>query len=85
MNAEDVCSSEDRGYVGGGCGVESGLCWWDFGVKSREIWAFGEGVAEEAFAGGSDEDGLVEFIELVEVRQDRIIFVEAFAEAEAGI
>ena len=44
-----------------------------------------EGVGEEPFAGGSGEDGQIEFLELVEVREERVIFVEAFAEAEAGV
>ena len=45
----------------------------------------GEGVSEEAFAGGSDEEGQIELAELVEVGEERIVFVEAFAEAEAGV
>jgi len=69
MDAQDVGSREDCGYVGGGRGVESGLRGWDAGVKGDEAGALGEGVAEEAFAGGSDKDGLVEFVELVEVGQ----------------
>jgi hypothetical protein len=45
----------------------------------------GEGVGEEAFAGGSGEQGQVELMELVEVGEEKIVFVEAFAEAEAGV
>ena len=62
-------SCKDSGYVGGGCGVEPSLRGWDVSVKGRQTGAFGDGVAEEAFAGGSDEDGLVEFVELIEVSQ----------------
>lgn len=45
----------------------------------------GEGVGEEAFARGSGEDGQVELAELVKVGEERIVFVENFAETEAGI
>ena len=69
VDAEDVGSSKDGGYVGGGCSVEPSLRWWDFSVKSCDAGTFGESVAEEAFAGGSNEDGLVEFVELIEVSQ----------------
>ncbi len=44
-----------------------------------------EGVGEEALAGGSDEDGEVELAEAFEVREDGVVFVEALAEAEAGV
>ena len=69
MDTEDVSSCKDCGYIGCGCGVESGLRGWDIDLKGREIWAFGEGVAEEAFAGSSNENGLVELLELIEVGQ----------------
>ena len=69
VDAEDVGSCKDGGYVGCGGGVETGLRGWDVSVKGRQAGALGEGVAEEAFAGGSDEDGLIEFVELVEVCQ----------------
>jgi hypothetical protein len=85
VDAEDVGSGEDCGYVGSGGGVEPALRGWDVGVKGGEAGVFGEGVAEEAFAGGPDEDGLVELVELVQVGQERVVFVEAFAEAEAGV
>ena len=68
VDAEDVGSSKDCGYVGGGCSVEPGLRGWDLSVKGCNAGMLGEGMAEEAFAGGSDEDGLVEFVEMVEVR-----------------
>ena len=45
----------------------------------------GEGVGEEAFAGDAGEEGQVELAELVEVGEERVVFVEAFAEAEAGV
>ena len=44
-----------------------------------------EGAGEEAFAGGAGEDGQVELAEAVEVGEEGVIFVEYFAEAEAGI
>lgn len=69
MDAEDVGSCKDGGYVGGDCGVEPGLRGWDFGLKGCDAGMLSEGVAEEAFAGGSDEDGLIEFVKLVEVSQ----------------
>jgi hypothetical protein len=53
--------------------------------KGREGWVLGEGVGEEAFARGSGEEGQVELAELLEVSEERIVFVEAFAEAEAGV
>ena len=45
----------------------------------------GERVSEEAFSRGSGEDGQVDQTKLVEVREQRVVFVEAFAEAEAGV
>ena len=45
----------------------------------------GKRLGEEAFARGSGEDGQVDQAKLVEVREQRIVFVEAFAEAEAGV
>ena len=69
VDAKDVGSREDCGYVGGGRGVEPGLRGWDASVKGGEAGVLGKRVAEEAFAGGSDEDGLVELVELVEVGQ----------------
>jgi len=42
-------------------------------------------VGEEALAGDACEDGQIELSELIEVREDRIVFVEAFAEAEAWV
>ena len=65
VDAEDVGSGEDGGYVGGGGGVEAGLRGGRAAVKGGEVGVLGEGVAEEAFAGGSDEDRLVELVELV--------------------
>ena len=44
-----------------------------------------KGVGEEALAGGSDEYGKVELAEALEVREDRVVLVEAFAEAEARV
>ena len=45
----------------------------------------GEGVGEEALAGDAGEEREIELAELIEVREERVVFVEAFAEAEAGI
>ena len=58
-------ADKDGGDVGGGGGVEASLCGWGAAVKGAKAGVLGEGVAEEAFAGGSDEDGLVELVELV--------------------
>jgi len=45
----------------------------------------GEGVGEEALAGGAGEDGQIELADLVEVGQQWVVFIEALAEAEAGV
>jgi len=45
----------------------------------------GEGVGEEAFARGSDEEGQAELVEALQVGEDGVVFVEALAEAEAGV
>ena len=42
-------------------------------------------MGQEALAGDAGEERQVEFAELVEVGQERVVFVEAFAEAEAGV
>ena len=42
-------------------------------------------MGEEAFARGSGEEGQVELAELVEVGEEGVVFVELFAEAEAGV
>jgi hypothetical protein len=86
MRADDVGAGEDGGYVGcGGC-VEAVLCGGCASVEEdRERRMLRESVGEEALAGGSGEDGQFELVELVEVREERVVFVEAFAEAEAGV
>ena len=79
-------SCEYGGCVGCGGGVETGfggrwVALVDDGLR-RDL---GEGVGEEALARGSDEKGETELVELVEVGEDRIVIVEALAEAEAGV
>ena len=85
MDAEDVGSSEDCDYIGGGRGMKTGLARRDVSVKGGEAGVLGESVAEESFAGGSDKDGLVESIEVFQVGQEAVVLVETFAEAEAGV
>jgi hypothetical protein len=53
--------------------------------KDSERRILGQGMGEEAFAGGSGEEGQVELAELIEVGEERVVFVEAFAEAEAWV
>ena len=58
VDAEDVGSGEDGGDVGGSGGVEAIVHGGWFALKDGgECGSVGEGVREEAFAGGSDEDG----------------------------
>jgi hypothetical protein len=45
----------------------------------------GDSVGEEAFAGDAGEEGQVESMKLVELGEERVVFVEALAEAEAGV
>ncbi len=79
-------SGEDGGDVGCVGGVEAVVHGGWFALKDgRERSSVGEGVGEEAFARSSDEDGKVEFAEVFEMREDGVIFVEAFPEAEAWI
>jgi hypothetical protein len=86
VDAEDVDAAEDSGYVGRGGGVEACICWgWHFVEDGGEVRSMGERVTEKAFAGGSDQDGQVKSVELVKIREQRVVFVEAFAEAEAGV
>ena len=85
VDAEDVGSPEDCGYIGGGGGMKTGLAGRDVSVKGGKAGVLGESVAEESFAGGSDKDGLVESIEVFQVGQEAVVLVETFAEAEAGV
>jgi len=86
VDAEDVGSCEYGGCVGCGGSVETG-----FGGRRVPLvddglrWDLSEGVGEEALARGSDEKGETELVELVEVGEDRIVIVEALAEAETGV
>jgi hypothetical protein len=73
VDAEDVGSGEDGGGVGGGRGVEA----WGTRIFS--------GPGEETFAGETSEDGLMQLVEGVKVSEERIVFIEALAEAEAGV
>ena len=86
VGADDVGAGEDGGYVGGGGGLEAVLYG---GIRSveqdSERRMLGEGMGEEAFAGDAGEEGQVESVKLVEVGEEGIVFVEAFAEAEAGV
>jgi hypothetical protein len=81
-----VGSGENGSDVCGVCCVEAIVGGGRFALKGGgERGGVGECVGEEAFAGGSDEDGKVELAEALEVREDRVVLVEAFAEAEAGV
>lgn len=86
VGADDVGAGEDGGYVGGGGDVEA-IFHGGRGAleKNRKGRVLGEGVGEEAFAGGSGKEGQVEPAELVEVGEEWVVFVEFFAEAEAGV
>ena len=86
VGADDVGAGEDGGCVGGGGGVETVFHRGCGTVQQDgERWVLGEGVGKEAFAGDAGEEGQVELAELVEVGEERVVFVEAFAEAEAGV
>lgn len=80
MGAKDVGSAKDGGDIGRCGGVEASFS----GRRGRFIQE-SEHLAQEAFAGGSGEDRQTELMKLVEVGQERVIFVEPFAEAETGI
>ncbi len=85
VGADDVGAGEDGGYVGGGGGVETVFRRRTFVEERGERGRLGESVGEEAFAGSSGEKRQVEFSKLIEVGEERVVFVEAFAEAEAGV
>lgn len=82
VDAEDVGSGQDDGSVRGSRGIETGFGGrWVSLVDDGLRWDLGQGVGEEALARGSDEKGETELVELVEVGEDRIVIVEALAEA----
>ena len=81
MDAKDVGSGEDGGCVGGGRGLEAGVR----RVQSQRADVGRRDSGEEAFAGEAGEDGLMQLVECVEVGEEGIVFVEALAEAEAGV
>jgi hypothetical protein len=86
VGADDVGAGEDGGHVSCGGGVEAIFDGWYCAFKQdRERGVLREGVGEEGFAGDADEDGQVELVELGEVGEERVVFVEALAEAEAGV
>lgn len=86
VDAEDVGSGENGCYVGGGGGVDAvthvGL---GFAKQDSQGGALSECVGEEAFAGNSREDGLIELVQLIEMGEQGVVFVEALAEAEAWV
>jgi len=86
VSAEDVGSGENGGYVCGSSGLET-VFHGGYGSveQDREGGMLGEGVGEETLSGDAGEEGEVESLELVEVGEQRIVFVEAFPEAEAGV
>lgn len=45
----------------------------------------GECMSQEAFARGSYQDGEMKLVELGEMGEQRIVFIEALAEADAGV
>jgi hypothetical protein len=83
--AEDVSPGEDGGYIGGRGGVDTfvGRGWGC--MQGRVQSALRPRVAKEALSGGSDHNGQIETLKLVEVGEERIVFFETFAEAEAGV
>jgi hypothetical protein len=85
VDAEDVGSGEDGGYIGGLGGDGAGL-WGDglAGVGGVFVEG-GDGLAEEAFTGDAAEDGQVELVEVGEVAQEGVVLEAELAEAEAGI
>ena len=86
VGADDVGAGQDGGYVGGGGGVETVFHGGCGSVEQEgEGWVLGEGVGQEAFAGEAGEEGEGDFFKQVEVGQEGVVFVEAFAEAEAGV
>jgi hypothetical protein len=86
VGADDVGAGEDGGYVGGSGGLEAvfhgGCCSVEQEGERRML---GEGVGQEAFAGDAGEERQVESVKLVEVGEEKVVFFEAFAEAEAGV
>jgi len=86
MGAEDVGSAQDGGYVCDCCGVEAifhGRC--RSIEKDGHAGIFGECMGEEAFAGDAHEKRQIELLEFGEVREERVVFVEALAESEAWV
>jgi hypothetical protein len=84
VGAQDVGSGENGGHVGGRGGVDASVGG-DWVQGSGQSGALRQRMAQEALAGGSDEDGLVELLELVEAGEEWVVFVESFAEAEARV
>src|SRR5690348_10438538 len=80
--AEDVCPCEDGCGVGCGGGVQAVLRCEGFRCNH---YLLSNGLGEEALARDSGEDRQIELTELVEMRQQREVFAEALAEAEAGV
>ncbi len=88
MDADDGCSGEDGGGGGGEGGVAASLgrdvgrvdC---RGCIERETSR--ESPAEERFARDAGEQGCPKFEQLVLVGEERVVVVEGFAEAVAGI
>jgi len=86
VGPDDVCPTKDGRDVGSVGGVKT-VCHGGCASvqEDSERRAFGERVGEEAFARDPDSQGKVEPPELVQMCEKRVVFVEAFAEAEAGI
>ncbi len=80
VDADDVGSGEDGGYVGCGGGVEAGSGW-----RGGSVVEGCDGFGEEAFAGSCGEDGELEALEGIEVGVEGVVLVADFAEGEAGI
>ena len=73
-------SGEDSRNIGSGGGMETGFGWRQgFFVKRSE------GLGKKALSRHSGKDGQIELLELVEAGEQRVVFAEPFAEAEAGV
>ena len=79
-------SGEDGGDVCCSGGVETVVHGGRFSPKDGcKLRCLHEGVGEETLAGSPDEDGQVELAEVLEMREDGVVFVEALAEAKAWV
>src|SRR5260221_3269984 len=78
MGAHDVCPFQDESHLRGQRAVQTML-------RGRILTILCEGTADERFSRRADEQGESCSLQVTELCQQRIVFVEAFSETEAGI